>query len=123
MPLVVNIELEVVSGDSVVVSWDSVNITEIVGYIVYYSQTGRDEEDDIEASLHVSDFTDTVVVENLLSGVEYQFQVAAITAEPDGEQRIGRRSHVYTATLPVTQNKEGMVWYQEESVLLPILAV
>ncbi len=93
MPVeVMNVEVEMVSDDSVRVSWDSVDLPEIIGYVVYYSQTEATATDILESSLHVTNSTNSVVIENLLSNVEYQFQVAASIADLDGEIRVGPRS-------------------------------
>ena len=83
--MVMNVEVEVISAGSVRVSWDSLDIPEITCYIVYYSQTGNTQ------SVNVTTSTNSVVIDGLMSNVEYQFQVAAI-AELDGERFIGERS-------------------------------
>ena len=82
--MVMNIVV-VISADSVGVSWDSLDIPEITGYIVCYSQTGTTQ------SVNVNTSTNSVVIGGLMNNVEYQFQVAAI-AELDGEVIIGERS-------------------------------
>ena len=88
--LVMNVEVEVVSDTSVRVSWDSVDIPEITGYTVYYSQTGNRKRQS-EESITVSSSDNSVVIEGLLNNVEYQFQVVAI-AELDGDVIMGQRS-------------------------------
>ena len=100
VPRVEDVEVEVVSDDSVRVSWDRVNLTKITGYTVYYSPTGNGVVDGIETSLHVTNSMDSIVVGNLLSGVEYQFQVAATRVQPNGEMRTGRRSIPNALTTP-----------------------
>ena len=80
--------LEVVSSTSIQVSWDRLDIPEITGYIVYYSQT--------ENSTTVSDAENSVTIDNLLTNVEYQFQVVAV-AELDGDVITGVRSNVSIA--------------------------
>ena len=56
--MVMNVEVEVVSASSVRVSWDSLDIPEITGYIVYYSQTIKASETLlIEQSIRISNFT------------------------------------------------------------------
>ena len=85
-----NVEVEVVSDTSVRVSWDSVDIPEITGYTVYYSQTGNRKRQS-EESITVPSSDNSVVIEGLLNNVEYQFQVVAI-AELDGDVIIGQRS-------------------------------
>ena len=100
--LVLNVEVEVVSDTSVRVSWDSVDIPEITGYTVYYSQTGNRKRQS-EEFVTVPNSDNSVVIEGLLNNVEYQFQVVAI-AELDGDVIIGQRSlrHGIVVALPTT---------------------
>ncbi len=95
-----NVEVEMVSADSVRVSWDSSDFPGKTGYMVYYNPTANGTTDIIEASLHVTNSTNSVVIENLLSNAEYQFQVAASIAELDGSMTIGHRSALLKLTLP-----------------------
>ena len=99
--MAMNVEVEVVSAGSVRVSWDSLDIPEITGYIIYYSQTGSRlrETHIIEHSLRTSNFTSIVVIRHLDSQ-EYQFQVAAI-AELDGDVITGERSTPSYIAVPV----------------------
>ena len=85
-----NVVVEIVSDTSVRVSWDSVDIPEITGYTVYYSQTGNRKRQS-EDSITVPSSDNFVVIEGLLNNVEYQFQVVAI-AELDGDVIMGQRS-------------------------------
>ena len=89
----VTIMLEVLSATSIQVFWDRLDIPEITGYIVYYSQTGNSE---METTVPHSKNYETI--ENLLTDVEYQFQVVAV-AELDGESDaiMGERSNVSIA--------------------------
>ena len=64
--------LEVLSGTFIQVIWDRLDIPELTGYIVYYSQTGNSE-----MSTTVSGSDNSVTFENLLTDAEYQFQVVA----------------------------------------------
>ena len=80
--------LEVVSATSIQVTWERLEIPEIIGYRVYYGQTGNSE---MVATVSGSD--NSVTIENLLTDVEYQFQVLAV-AELDGEIIIGDRSNL-----------------------------
>ena len=80
--------LEVVSATSIQVTWDQLDIPEITGFRVYYSQTGNSE-----IIKEVSDSDNSLIIENLLTDVEYQFQVVAV-AKLDGEIIIGERSNV-----------------------------
>ena len=70
------------------VSWDRLDIPEITGYIVYYSQTGNSEKVTIT---NASSSTSFVVVTDLTSDVEYQFEVVAV-AELDGDTVMGERT-------------------------------
>ena len=82
------IMLEVVSATSIQVSWDRLDIRELTGYIVYYSQAGNSE-----MNTTLSSSENSVAFNNLLTDVEYQFQVLAV-AELDGETIMGERSNV-----------------------------
>ena len=100
--------LEVLSATSIQVSWDRLDIPEITGYIVYYSQTGNSE-----MVTTVSSSENSVTIENLLTDVEYQFQVVAV-AELDGEVVMGERSNMSlahptapSATTPSTNETQG----------------
>ena len=112
--MVVNVEVEVVTDVSVRVSWDSLDIPEITGYIVYYSKTEN------EQSANVTTSTNSVVIGDLMNNMEYQFQVAAI-AELGGVSVVGERlfkniSKVVVA-LPTTASKSSpgikriLSWY------------
>ena len=107
LALVMNLEVEVVSDTSVRVSWDSVDIPEITGYIVYYSQTGNRKRQS-EESITVPSSDNSVVIEGLLNNAEYQFQVAAI-AELDGDVIMGQRSLLsgIVVALPTTAPTTG----------------
>ena len=82
------IKLEVISATSVNVSWERLDIPEITGYIVYYSQTGNSESDTI---VNVPSSTNFMVVSDLISSTEYQFEVVAV-AELDGDAIVGERT-------------------------------
>ena len=86
----VTIILEVLSATSIQVTWDQLDIPEITGYIVYYSQTGNSE-----MKTMVAGSKNSVSIDNLLTNVEYQFQVVAV-AELDEETDtiMGERSNV-----------------------------
>jgi hypothetical protein len=100
---VMMVSVEVVSANSVRVSWDSIDIPEITGYTVYYSQTGNRERQSEEGSVTVPSSDNSVVIEGLVNNEEYQFQVAVI-AVLDGDMIIGQRSMLSTivVALPVT---------------------
>ena len=98
LAMVINVEVEEASAGTVRVSWDSLDIPEITGYIVYYSQTGNTQTRNVTTS------TNSVVIDGLMNNVEYQFQVAAI-AEQDGDLILGERSTLINmvAITPTTQ--------------------
>ena len=83
--------LEVVSATSIQVSWDRLDIPEITGYIIYYGQTGNSE-----MVTTVPGSENSVTIENLLTDVEYQFQVVAV-AELDRDVLMGKRSNMSIA--------------------------
>ena len=83
--------LEVLSATSIRVSWDRLDISEITGYIVYYSQTGNSE-----MVTRVPSSENSVTIENLFTDMEYQFQVVAV-AELNGDVVMGERSNVSIA--------------------------
>ena len=90
-----NTELFVTSATSVRVSWDRLDIPEITGYIVYYSQT---EMVTTEQSVNVPISQNSVLIEDLMTDVEYQFEVLAV-AELDGDVVMGERSTAASVTL------------------------
>ena len=94
--MVMNVKVEVVSAGSVKLSWDSHDISEITGYIVYYSQTGNTQ------SVNVTSSANSVLIDGLMNSVEYLFQVAAI-AEMDEDVVIGERSQLHTVSIQPQQ--------------------
>ena len=70
--MVINIMVMATSATSVRVSWDRLDIPEITGYIVYYSQTGNSEMITIETSVSVQSSQNSVMIYNLLTNVEYR---------------------------------------------------
>ncbi len=106
--MVMNVGVEMVSGDSVRVSWDSVDFPRITRYSIYYRQTDSEE---IENSDTVSNTVNSILIENLTANVEYQFQVAAI-AEVDGEVFVGQRSTINAMSILTVINMipEGTLW-------------
>ena len=79
------VKVVMVSEDSVRVSWNSIDLPEITGYIVYYWQNGMNK-----TTINISGSMNSTVVGQLLSATEYQFQVAAI----NGMTIIGLRSSI-----------------------------
>ena len=92
--VVMNVEVEITSATSVRVSWDRHDIPEITGYIVYYSQRQRDITE------HIFSHENSVIIDNLLTDVEYQFEVVAV-AELDGDIVTGDSERV-TVLIPAT---------------------
>lgn len=89
--VVVDIEVMMVSDSSVRVSWD-IDYTNITGYTVYgyavfYSLSGNQNEEDGMAIGNIN----SVLIDHLISGMEYQFQVAVL-AEIDRVIVSGERS-------------------------------
>ncbi len=88
--------MEPLSATSVNVSWENVTVPGIVSYTVYYrpreTMGGPSEQ-----SVTVPSSESSVVIENLMTNVEYQFQVAA-TAELGGDLFHGERSPPTTTT-------------------------
>ena len=93
--VVMNVEVEISSATSVRVSWDKLDIPEITGYIVYYSQRQTDITE------HIFSHENSVIIDNLLTDVEYQFEVVAV-AELDGEIAAGDSERVTVLILATT---------------------
>ena len=100
--MVINIMVMATSATSVRVSWDRLDTPEITGNIIYYSQTRNSEMVTIETSVSVPSYQNSVMIYNLLTDVEYQFQMVAL-AELEGEMATGQRSARIMITLsPIT---------------------
>ena len=78
-----------VSNTSVNVSWESVTIPGMVTYTVYYRPSGTMRQ--CEQSVTVPSSDSSVVIEDLITNVEYQFQVSTIV-ELEGVVFLGERS-------------------------------
>ena len=77
--------VEMLSSSSVNVSWESIDTSElIISYRVYYNQPGK-----LDIFVHAS--SNSIVIDNLTSNVEYLFYVVVI-AEFDGQTFTGQRS-------------------------------
>ena len=88
--VVMNVRVEELTSTSVRVSWDRIDITEITNYTVYYSATGsKRNEQSVTATSQNS-----VVIGNLLSDVDYQFQVAGVALLYGDVRVMGQRSEV-----------------------------
>ena len=93
--MVMNVEVEITSATSVRVSWDRLDIPEITGYIVYYSRRQRHITEN-----NIFSHENSVIIDNLLSDVEYQFEVVAVV-ELDGDVVTGDSDRV-TVLIPAT---------------------
>ena len=83
---ITQLEFDILSATSVRVSWNRLNIPEITGYIVYYSQKSN-----AELSVNISSPDTSVIIYNLISDIQYQFEVVAV-AKLNGDVVIGQRS-------------------------------
>ena len=84
------IGLDILSASSVNVSWERLDGSSITGYIVYYSPTGNGGAEQL---FTVPSSQNSVIIRDLMSGVEYQFQVVAV-AEVEGDVVMGERLDV-----------------------------
>ena len=89
--------VELLSDTSVNVSWGSVSVPGIVSYTVYYRPTDTVGSQS-ERSVTVPSSESSVVIEDLVTNVEYQFQATA-TAELGGVVYPGERSPPTTLLL------------------------
>ena len=89
--MVSNVAVTVLTATSVSVSWDPLPLDVVTQYIVYYSQTGNREGQTTESSIIVSSSESSVVITELITGEEYQFQMVA-QAMVDSEIILGERS-------------------------------
>ena len=89
--MVSNVAVTVLTATSVSVSWDPLPLEVVTQYIVYYSQTGNREGQATESSIIVSSSESSVVITELITGEEYQFQMVA-QAMVDSEIILGERS-------------------------------
>ena len=112
--VVMNVEVEITSATSVRVSWDRLDIPELTGYIVYYSQRHINT---IEQSVNASSGENSVIINNLLTGVEYQFEVVAV-AELLGDVATGERllSERVTCTVLISLDRTTTI-----TVLIPLI--
>ena len=111
--MVESVQAEMVSASSVRVSWERLNISELTGYIVYYSQTDKTQE---EGRVTVSSLFTSVLIDNLSSYAEYQFQVVAVV-EVEGEVLMGQRSMLNSMSIitPLDRNMVSL------GIALPLL--
>ena len=88
---VTNIVVALITDALIQVSWDSVMLPELTGYIVYYSQIDPTRTVTTERSVNVSSSDTSARIENLIGNVQYQFEVVAV-AELYGDVVTGQRS-------------------------------
>ena len=106
--VVMNVMVEMLSNTSVIVSWESIDTSELtisyrVYYYYYYNQSG-----DMDAFVNAS--SNSIVIDNLISIVEYLFYVVVI-AEVDGQIFIGQRS--MTIMIVAVSTTECMLCYHD----------
>ena len=85
--MVMNVEVVIVSGGSVRVSWDHVILSELRGYIVYYREASNASQEE-----QTSTVTNTTFIDSLINGVLYMFQVAVMADLGTDETVLGERS-------------------------------
>ena len=89
--------VELLTDTAVNVSWENVTVPGIVSYTVYYRPTVTMNEQSVTLPSSES----SVVIEGLMTGMQYNFQVA-VTAELEGHPLPGERSMPFLVTLPRT---------------------
>ena len=98
---VMNVQVEFMSDSSVRISWESINNTMIIYYMVYYFINVTDNnETEVDESIIVLSSVNSVVIGNLTESniTNYQFQVAATA----GEVIMGERSDAVRSVIPPT---------------------
>ena len=95
--MAMNVQVQRSSFTSVRVSWDEVNITEIISYIVYYSVVDGNGQLHGQMNKTVPKSQTSVVIDNLMINEQYHFQVVAIVEER-GKLIMGQRSMEITLT-------------------------
>ena len=89
-----NVQAEQLTETSVRVSWDVISLPEVTRYRVFYSQVASRKRQVEEEMMDVQGGDQTsVVIEDLVSSVQYQFQVVAV-AVLGGMEFVGERSVV-----------------------------
>ena len=89
-----NVRVEQLTETSVRVSWDAISLPEVTRYRVFYSQVGSRKRQVEEEMMDVQGRDQTfVVIGDLVSSVQYQFQVVAV-AVLGGMECVGERSAV-----------------------------
>ena len=91
-------KVEVQNDTSVIVTWDPLLLTEITEYIVYYRQIENVKRQTTESNRTVSSSQSYVIIDELITGGEYQFQVVA-QATVDERTIVGKRSLLTDASI------------------------
>ena len=129
--MVSNVAVTVLTATSVSVSWDLLPLPEITHYTVYYSQTGNKGRQRTESNIVVSSSESSVVITELITGEEYQFQVVA-QALVDNKIILGERSlltdmslrdiDVTELTPSITSSGESLSTFMNEYVRVYVCA-
>ncbi len=99
---VMNVEVEVVSDDSIRVSWDSIGLPEITGYVVHYSPTRGDSVIE-EHTVKLSNIN-SVLLGCLMTEIEYLVQVTGL-AKVDGDLIIGDSANLFYSMVYLPESK------------------
>ena len=83
------------TATSLRVSWDRLDVPDVAGYIVYYNYVDSEMTTN-EQSVNISSQDISVIISNLISDVQYHFEVAAV-ADVAGDVVIGQRSPTSSA--------------------------
>ena len=73
-----NVLVERLNATSVRISWEMINNMEITNYIVYYRAVSNRKRQNDEQFVTVPSSQNSVVIGDLISNVNYQFEVAAV---------------------------------------------
>lgn len=98
-----SIEAEALSATSARVTWEPVDVAEVTGYLVYYRPLVAVRLD-LEGEEKVPKTDSSVVIRNLMSNVEYWFEVAAVV-EVNGRTLTGERTGANTTVLIESKQK------------------
>ncbi len=96
-----------ISSVSVLVSWDRIDVAGITGYTVYYGPVSGRRRQGSEMSVAVPSNESSVVITDLRTDVEYQFQVVT-AAEFRGEQFVGDRTEISMIAISPPLSCEGI---------------
>ncbi len=98
-----NVVIEVLTDITVRVSWDRVQ--HITDYVVYYRQTNNIQRPDQEISKVVSSSEKSVIIDGLVSGATYVFQVIARVTVGDRSVSGIRVASITSSLTTPTQNE------------------